>query len=159
MSQSCPICHEPWTKKISNSVNNPNRVYNTCLNCYQEKPGSEWWCWDGENPSALKISIVKKSIQDRKRKEGGIPNSEFKKRKKEGESSWTQLPPPDPKRRKFDIVDSDDSVSPQLPRTATDITLERQELQLEEYNRNLVEVKEILTRIEKIIMGEGNLSQ
>lgn len=154
---NCPICNEPWTKKISNSVNNPNKVYNTCLNCYQEKPGSEWWCWDGENPSALKISIVRKSIQDRKRKEGGgIPNSEFKKkRKKEGESSWTQLPP-EPKKRKFDIVDSDDS--PVIPRTSTDITLERQELQLEEYNKNLMEVKEILERIEMILKKEG-LSQ
>jgi len=36
---ACPICKTPWTKKVSQSEKNPNRVYNTCDNCFLEKPG------------------------------------------------------------------------------------------------------------------------
>jgi len=151
---SCPLCHEPWTKKISNSDKNPNRVYNTCQNCFVEKPG-EWWCWDGTEPNQLKIQTVKKALLDKKRLEHPVPDSEFKIKKRKREEGGKGAPNPfqSARKRNYDI-DSDDSVSPQLPRTSTDITLERQELQLEEYNRNLSECREILSRIEEILKKE-----
>lgn len=70
-SPNCPICQKPWTKKISTSDKNPNRVYNTCDNCYVEKP-TEWWCWDNEKPSAIKVDSVKKAIKKRKLEEGSV---------------------------------------------------------------------------------------
>jgi|SRR6185437_457731 len=128
---SCPLCHTPWTKNVSQSEKNPNRVYNSCKNCFQEKPG-EFWCWDGEEPKAFKIQKVKEAKAAREGKGGNPPPA--KKRKWDGEE---EVPSP-----------------PLVPRSVVDIIQDKhcdQIKQLEEQNR---EILEILKRIETTLNKE-----
>lgn len=135
---SCPLCHTAWTNKVSNSEKNPNRVYQSCDNCYVEKPG-EFWCWLGEEPKAFKVDAVRKAMQART---GSLPH-----------------PVPDKcfqvtagKKRKFGVVE--EASPPLLPRSAVDLIQDEHCERMQRIEEQYRELREILTRIEETLKKE-----
>lgn len=150
MSANCPLCHAPWKKNVSKSEKNPNRVYNSCTTCFVEKPG-EFWCWDGEEPNAFKVHAVKAAMAKRTQAERPLPDRVYQVQSKKRVRECS--PPPRPaKRVLFDGEDSDSS--PELPRSGTDVIVDRQETRLEALEKATEEIKAILARIEEVLKKE-----